>query len=326
METVTVSKQTVSKSNVGTYILLIATTTFWGSAFVTSKISVGVVPPTVAAFIRFGLGAIFAILLLLLLHSRDKTVRLIPKGSWFGIIILGFIGVAVYNLLFFWGLAFSRASDGSMIIPTLSPAITVILAALFLKERFGRQQITGLGLTLIGSAVFFSAIGFTGIVNTSRIIGDLLFLAAAACWSAYTLLGKKVLQKVSPLLATAYAMFFGSIILGVVSVRDFGEIQWSSLGLGFWLNQFYLALFPSVLANWFYYLGIKRIGASRASVFMYFVPVSGLILSGLILDDVLTFLQFVGSAIMIFGLWVINKHHPSKKNLRMLSNNSKNIP
>lgn len=312
MKTITDSKQTTSVGKMATYLLLLATTTFWGSAFVTSKIAVAVVPPSVAAFIRFGLGAIFSILLLRFLHSRDQTVQAIPDGSWRRVIILGLVGVAAYNVLFFWGLAFSYASDGSMIIPVLSPAITVILAAVFLRERIGLQQVTGLILTLIGSIVFFSAVGFQGGVNSHRIIGDLFFLAAAACWSVYTLLGKKILQMVSPLWATAYAMLFGSIVLGILALPDIVKVHWSNLSPGFWVNQFYLALFPSVLANWFYYLGVKEIGPSKAAVFMYIVPVSGLVLAGLILGDVLTYVQLFGSVIMVFGVWFVNRRNLSK--------------
>ena len=45
----------VTGRKTGTYLLLIIGTTLWGSAFVMSKISVGAVPPSVAAFLRFGL-------------------------------------------------------------------------------------------------------------------------------------------------------------------------------------------------------------------------------------------------------------------------------
>lgn len=290
-----------------TYAMLIATAFFWGSAFVTSKIVVGEVPPSAAAFIRFGLGAFFAVLLLIILRSRDKTVRVAPSGNWTGVLILGLVGVAAYNLLFFCGLAYSKASDGSMIIPTLSPAITVVFAMIFLKEKFRWQQMTGLGVTLVGSAVFFLTVGFGEARDIQRITGDFLFLAAAACWSIYTLMGKKILRQISPLVATAYAMLFGSLVIGVFSVRDLAAVQWARLSLDFWVSQFYLALFPSVLANWFYYLGVKRIGPSRAAVFMYIVPVSGLVLAAIMISDVLTVAQIAGSVLMLLGLSIVNR-------------------
>ncbi|MBA4494182.1 DMT family transporter [Paenactinomyces guangxiensis] len=285
------------------YFVLITTMVFWGSAFVSSKVAIDSVPPSVAALIRFGLAALF---MLLFLRTRRKEIRTVPRESWFGLAILGLLGVAVYNLLFFWGLAFSRASDGTMIIPTLSPAVTVLLAALFLKEKLGRKQVGGLCLALIGSLVFFSAIGLGEVVNIRRMTGDLLFLAAAVCWSVYTLLGRKLLHKVDPMPATAYAMLFGSIALGFFAISDLSKVQWSGLSAGFWANQFYLALFPTVIANWFYYIGVKGIGAPRAAVFMYFVPVSGLVLAGLILNDVPTPVQLIGSALMLLGVWLVN--------------------
>ncbi|UUZ87034.1 DMT family transporter [Paenibacillus sp. P26] len=166
---------------------------------------------------------------------------------------------------------------------------------------------TGLGVTLVGSAVFFLTVGFGEARDIQRITGDFLFLAATACWSIYTLMGKKILRQISPLVATAYAMLFGSLVIGVFSVRDLVAVQWARLSLDFWVSQFYLALFPSVLANWFYYLGVKRIGPSRAAVFMYIVPVSGLVLAAIMISDVLTVAQIAGSVLMLLGLSIVNR-------------------
>ncbi len=313
MKTAAVPAQTPTFGKAATYAMLTATAIFWGSAFVTSKIVVGDVPPSAAAFIRFGLGAFFAVLLLIILRSRDKTVQVTPNGNWAGVLVLGLVGVAAYNLLLFWGLAYSKASDGSMIIPTLSPAITVVLAVIFLKEKFRWQQVTGLGITLAGSAVFFLSVVLGEVRDIHRITGDFMFIAAAACWSIYTLMGKKILQRISPLVATAYAMLFGSVVIGAFSVRDLAAVHWTHLSLDFWVSQFYMALFPSVLANWFYYLGVKRIGPARAAVFLYIVPVAGLVLATVMIGDVLTVAQIAGSALMLLGVSIVNRRSGRRK-------------
>jgi drug/metabolite transporter (DMT)-like permease len=287
-----------------TYLMLIATTSFWGSAFVGSKWTVASIPPVVAAFIRFGLGAVF---MLALLMTREKQMRTIPRTVWFSVSLLGLVGVAVYNLFFFWGLNFSRASDGSMIIPTMSPVMTVLLAAVFFKQKMKKQQITGLLLALLGSAVFFWGINLQGSFDHQRIIGDLFFWMAALCWAVYTTYGNRVLEKLDPLPVTAYAMLSGSLLLGLLSLPYFAKVRWGDLGVNFWLIQLYLALLPTVLGNWFYYLGVRNIGAPRASAFMYFVPVSGLLLAALILDETLTFVQMIGSFLMIAGVWLVNR-------------------
>ncbi len=307
MRATSASHQSGKTHNIAIYLVLLTTAVLWGSAFVVSKVIEDAVLPPVAAFLRFGVGAMFGFGLLFVFRARNHSFRLLPQGYIPSIVFLGLIGVTAYNISFFWGLSFSKASDGSMIIPTLSPAFTVLFSVLFFKEKVRRKHVIGLCLTLIGSAVFFSTIAFVGVAKPNRLIGDGLFLIAAFSWALYTLRGKKVLIQVDPLLVTVYAMLFGSIVLGLFAIPDFGKTNWESLNLNFWLDIVYLAVFPSVLANWFYYLGVKNIGPSRASVFMYFVPVSGLILSSVLLGEVLTFFQFIGSAVMVMGVWVMNR-------------------
>lgn len=295
-------------SMVGTYGLLVLTSIFWGSAFVFSKVAEDSVPPLVAAFLRFGLGAVVGLIMILVRKLRNAHYDATPKKAWFDTVVLGIVGVAGYNLLFFEGLALSQASDGSMIIPTLSPAITVILAGVFLKERFRRKQTVGLGITLVGSMVFFSAIAFVHMPGGQhRIIGDLMFLVSAVFWALNTLLSKRTTGRIDPFLVSTYAMVFGSLILGLIAIPQIIKIDWASLGWPFWTDLGYLAIFPSVLANWFYYLGVQRIGPSRASVFMYFVPVSSLILAAAVLGETLTLGQFAGAALMMVGVWLINR-------------------
>lgn len=287
-----------------TYGLLTTTAIFWGSAFTGSKLVVASVSPAVGAFIRFGFGAVF---MMIILVSRNRKAMAIPRRYWLQVVFLGLMGVALYNLFFFMGLDFSKATDGSMIIPVLSPVVTFLLALVFLKERVTLWQGFGLLLALAGSLVFFSGILSEGGLDHRRLIGDLIFLAAAFCWSVYTMVGNRLLQKLDSFPVTAYAMLSGALILGFIAAPDLIQVSWSDLGIEFWLIQIYLALFPTVLANWFYYRGVQTLGPSKAAVFMYFVPVSGLILSSAILDERLTLIQIIGFVFMLTGVWLVNR-------------------
>lgn len=299
-----------STNQIFIYILLLITTSLWGSAFVFSKIAENSVPPAAAACLRFGIGTIVSFIMLFTLRARSKNknqIRRFPKGKFLRILLLGLIGVFAYNWLFFMALSYSPAADGSMIIPSLSPAITVLLSAIFLHERLRKNQALGLVCTLIGAAIFFFAMALTKQANGHHGIGDVLFLGSAILWATYTLLGKNVLQAMDPLLTTSYAMLTGAVALGIVAAPSLVRIHWASLGGDFWLDQAFLGIFPSALANWFYYVGVRTIGPPRASVFMYFVPVSGLILSAIFLHEIFSVIQFIGAIVMILGVWMVNR-------------------
>ena len=126
-------------------------------------------------------------------------------------------------------------------------------------------------------------------------------------WAFATLLSKRLTSRMDPFLVSTYAMVFGSLILGLIAMPQLVQIDWSSLGWPFWSDVVYLAVFPSVLANWFFYVGVQQIGPSRAAVFMYLVPVSSLILAAAVLGETLTLGQFAGAALMMVGVWLINR-------------------
>ncbi|SFS89621.1 DMT family transporter [Marininema halotolerans] len=288
-----------------TYSLLGLMSIFWGSAFVGSKMVVGVVPPTVAAFIRFGLGGLM-MGLYLLVRGRGRYAP-IPRQRWFSIALLGIIGVTIFNACVFLGLDYATAADATMMIPTLSPVITVILTVLFLKGSLTGKQGIGLSVAILGSLIFFVGINSSGEIAPQRLLGDGILLIAAICWSIYTTVGSRVLAGLDPFLVTACSLLLGSSILGVIAWPSFSTVEWESLGWQFWALQGYLALFPTVLSNWFYYRGIQHVGPSRAAVFMYFVPISGLMLCWLILDEKLGPIQLFGSGLLIVGVWLVNR-------------------
>jgi drug/metabolite transporter (DMT)-like permease len=126
------------------------------------------------------------------------------------------------------------------------------------------------------------------------------------CWVAYSLIGKYVMGQLSPLTSVAYSAVIGTALL-------FLPAMYSGLGrdiFGYtamdWMNLFYLGFFGTVLGFLWYYQGIERIGPSRASVFINFVPVSAIVLAALILRERITVSIILGTLLVITGVYLTN--------------------
>lgn len=300
------------------FVLLASTMLFWGSAFVGSKVVVGEVPPAVGGFFRFALGAFFMLVFLLSTKKGRADAKAVTKKDIGIIVVLGVCGVFLYNLCFFWGLKFSYSSDGSSIVPTLSPVFTTIFAMLFLRNLIAKQQFIGFAICLFGAVCYFLGMDTHVHGAENRLLGDLFFVLCACCWGFYTMLGTKVLNRLAPLAVTAYATLTGAALLGVTALPELVTLNWSDLSGEFWLLQLYLGFFCTTLANWFYSVGVKSLGASKAAVFMYFVPINGLWMSIVMLGESLTWMQFVAVGMMIMGVWFVNKR-PKKPAVMELS-------
>ncbi|WP_229891562.1 DMT family transporter [Streptomyces mashuensis] len=274
--------------------MLVLTMALWGSAFPASKVMVGDVPHQVAALLRFGFGGLVMLAWLLgtggrLALTRRDLARTALAGS---------LGVFGYNTLFFWGLALAPSIDGSIIVPVFAPVITSAVAVLFFRERTTVMRVAGLALGIGGAVVFLLGVG--GPAGGRRLLGDLVFLAAACCWSAYTLVSKRLLTG-DPVRATALATLSGSVLLALVALPALPAVAWGSLSGSFWAIVAYLAVGPTAVAYVFYYRGVQAVGPATATVMMFLSPVFGAGGGALFLGEGLNLVQGCGALLMTGG-------------------------
>lgn len=286
------------------YLGLVFTMVFWGSAFVGSKMIVFDVRPEVGAVLRFGLGAILMMGILLRNASRPFPAR----DTWGRIGAVGLVGVTSFNTFFFWGLSLAPASDAAMIIPTLSPVFTAAAGMIFLGDPIRRNRLGGLAVSIFGAVLFFWGVIAHTSGQATRIWGDLLLVCAATSWSAYSILSRPLILRVGLLPATAWSMLLGTAGLLLISAPALAAVPWGGLSARFWLVLVYLAVFPTVIAYLLWMEGIRTIGSGAATSFMFLAPVSALVLAALLLAERPTLLQGVGGAIMLFGVWWINRN------------------
>jgi drug/metabolite transporter (DMT)-like permease len=279
------------------YLFLLTTMALFGAAFTSSKIVVGEIPHDVAASLRFGGGAV---ILLVVLCLRPGTARfswrdLARAGS------VGLIGVCAYNFLFFWGLSLAPSLDGTIIVPVLSPVLTTLYFLVTGRETASAARVSGLALGIAGAVVFFVGIGGTGGVTGARIAGDFFYLAAAACWAAYSIASKKVLSGMDPLRATTYATGVGAVALILVALPSVPGTDWETVSTSTWANVVFLAIGPTAVAYLCYYRGLRSVSPVTATITMFAVPVFGSVTSVLFLGESFTMIQIVGAVITVVG-------------------------
>jgi drug/metabolite transporter (DMT)-like permease len=286
-----------------TVFSLIIVMVLWGSAFTSSKVAIAAVGYEVAGSLRFLLGA--AVLLLVLpFAGRPGPGR--DGRNWLALTGLGLVGVFGYNLLFFLGLSLAPATDGSMIIPVLSPVITTALSVLLGHRRLASTQVLGLGAAVLGAATYITgAPAEPG--SGHRIIGDALFVAAAACWSTYTVLGRPILGRLAAQRVSTYTTAIGALALGLVASPFVGDVDVARLDGVFWLNMAYLAILPTALAYVLYYRAVHRLGATTAATMMFLVPVVGMVCGIVLLHESINPTQVVGSIMMLGGAFLATR-------------------
>jgi drug/metabolite transporter (DMT)-like permease len=297
------SADTQERTKGRVYAGLVLTMFFWGSAFPTSKMLVLEVPPEVAAVLRFGVGS----LLMMAILFRRSAKPVPDRDVWVRLAAVGVVGVAGFNTLFFRGLSLAPSSDAGIIIPTMSPVFTAMAGMLFLGEPARRHRIAGLAISLAGAVLFFWAvIAHTG-GQEGRVWGDAALIGAAICWAVSSILSRPLSVRIGAMPAASWSLFLGSILLLMISSLKMVTVPWGGLTGRFWVVLAYVVAFPTVIAYILWMEGIRILGSSPATSFMFLAPVFALLIAAALLGERPTALQVAGGALMLLGVWLVNR-------------------
>ena len=285
------------------YALLVLTMAAWGATFVAARIVARESGPFSAAFWRFAL----AVLVLAPL-TRGREGRLSPQGldpaGWLLLALLGASGMFGYNYFFIKGLGLTEAGVASVIVG-VNPGLTYLGLALFFREKITGRGLFGFALALAGAVLVITRGQPAGLLSGTLGQGELLVVGCAVCWAAYSLFGKLVLKRLSPLKSTTWACIFGLIFLGPAALWESESALAYSLDC--WAGLAFLGLLGTALGFTLYYQGILRLGAGRAAVFINLVPVFGVLSGWLILDEKLGWSLAAGLVLVLSGISLIQR-------------------
>ena len=255
--------------------------------FISTKVLLTGLRPVEVLFLRFALG--FAALCLL--YPRRLRLAGRRQELWFA--AAGLCGVTLYFLLENIALTCTLASNVGVLV-SVSPMLTALLSHFLLRRERLRPLF------------------FAGLELNPR--GDLLALLAAAAWSAYSLLTRRLSAFGYPVVQTTRRTFAWGLLflLPVLPVLGFRP------GLGtltepvYLLNLLYLGLGASALCFVTWGFAVGRLGAVRTSAYIYLVPVVTLVTSALVLGEPVTPLSLGGAALTVAGL-ALSEWEPRKE-------------
>ena len=283
------------------YLLLTLVVLFWGGNFIAAKFAVPHIPPFTITAARFTITSLCLLLLVRLSRGPQQSFHLsdLPLFA-----VLGATGYVFSTGLFYTGMRVASATEAAIILAT-NPAITVVLAAIILRERLTLRKIGGLVLAFAGAALV--ATGSKGLeISADHTLADLILIAGGASFSLYSVLGKFAMRRYSPLAATAYSVVAGTVLLIPISIVEGGWGPALAAPADAWIAIVYMAIFSSVVAGVAWYHGIQRIGASRTALFNNGVPVAVMFLAAIILHEAITLDRVIGVTLVISGILLAN--------------------
>lgn len=287
----------------GVTVRLALVPVIWGGTFVAGKLLALELPASVGALLRFVVASAALLAACLLVERRLPRPT---RRQLLATLALGATGVLAYNLLFLGALALLPASRTSLIV-ALNPAITIAAAALIFGERLGPRRWLGVAVALVGVWIVVSRGELAGLVGGAIGAGELMMFGAICAWAAYTLIGRGLLEGLSPLAATTWSTLFGTALLAVVAAPRLGDVDWAAVSPAAALSVLYLGLFGTAVAFVWYLRAVQVLGPARTVIFNNLVPVFGAAFGVLLLGEPLSASMVIGGAVAVAGVMLVSR-------------------
>ena len=280
--------QITKSKNMLWHLLAILIVAVWGTTFVNTKVlfNSGLTPLEIF-FLRFAI----AYVCIWFISPRKLLAR-----SWRDeliMILLGITGGSVFFLAENYAVGLTYVNNVSFIVCT-APLLTVLLGITFVKSIKATWS-----LVVIFNGSF--------VLHLSP-WGDLLTLLASLCWAVYSLLMKKISNSYSAIFITRKIFFYGLVTVLPAFIFD----PWTAtismlLTPKVMLNLLFLGVIASFLCFVLWTLVIVKIGAMTSSNYLYLNPISTVVTSAIFLNEPMTAIAYIGSALILIGVAVSNK-------------------
>lgn len=278
--------------------MMVGLTFSWGLNGVAAKISYAGYDPVFISIVRSAIGGLFV-----LAWCRWRGIKLLERD---GTLVAGICAGLLFGLeflLLYVGLDHTTVSRNTLLLNTM-PFWVLLGGHFLLGEHFTMRKLMGLLLAFAGLVAVFSDRLAAG--SGASLTGDLLSLGAGVVWAlTYLVIKRSRLSDTGAEKLLLYQLA-GAAVLGLLAlpfagppVRDFALVPTLSL----LFQSIYIVAFTYVLWFWL----VRRYPAAGLASFTFLTPAFGVLCSGLILGEPLTYRLLIALVLIAAGLIIVNR-------------------
>ena len=267
-------------------------------------------------FVVFMLHLIPFVIMNLFLYRQYRHLKQFSRQDLIILLLIALFGGAIGTLAIVKALFLVNFQKLTIVVllQKLQPIFAIALAAIYLKEKIGKNYILWASLAII--AGYFLTFG-TKVPNleagANTVYAALFALLAAFSFGNSTVLSKKILDKYSFHTATFYRYGFTALIMTII-VLITGKInQFDRVTTMNWVIFLIISFTTGSGAIFLYYYGLKKVKAIIATVCELFFPLSAIIFDYIFNDQNLTLVQWLSAFVMLFAIVNLNISNRKRK-------------
>lgn len=281
-------------------LMLLLLAALWGPSFLLIKVAVAEIPPISLIFGRVGLAALLLYLVLRL--SGGNLPR--PGRIWIPLAIVALFQTALPFVLLSWAEQYIDSALAA-ILNGLTPLFTILLAHLLTADdKLTLAKAIGIGLGLIGVLFFVAPSLEAGMQAPTW--GILAMIAVAASYGFAVVYAREHLNHLPSIVTPTGQMILAAIYLLPLMILVDQPLSQPLPSRQAIAAVTGLAIFGTVIAFIVYYRLLKSAAASYVSMVTYLVPVIGVLLGVIILDERLAWNDYIGAGLILLGVMIVN--------------------
>jgi drug/metabolite transporter (DMT)-like permease len=212
------------------------------------------------------------------------------------------LGIWLNQLSYVYALTYTNASTVALILGA-TPIFVALIAFAVGLERLHAGFWLAAVVSFAGVALI--ALGKEGGVSGS-IKGDLLGVATAATWAAYTVAIAPLMRSYSPYRISALVLAIGWVAIAITGIQQTASQSFDFSAL-VWLCLVYAILGPLVLTNILWFKAVDRVGPSRAALVANLQPFIAAVFALVLLSETMTWIQVLGGLLIGGGIFLAHR-------------------
>jgi drug/metabolite transporter (DMT)-like permease len=215
------------------------------------------------------------------------------------------LGIWLNQIAFVYALRSTTASTAALIMGVL-PIFTALIAWAVRLERLSSRFLLAGAISFCGVALV--AVGSGGGLS-ANVGGDLLVIATAATWAAYSVAIAPLMRQYSPFKISAFVLVVGWVPLFLTGLPQLAGQDYG-LGALVWALLVFATLGPLVLTNVLWFTAIDRVGPSRATLVTNLQPFLAAIFALVLLSESMSAIQVAGGLLIGLGIVLARRRRP----------------
>lgn len=206
--------------------------------------------------------------------------------------------------VFIFGLSLTSPIDASIVTTTL-PIVTMIVAALYLKEPVTNKKVMGIFVGAMGALTLIVGSGSTA--GGGSMTGDLLCLLAQISFSIYLTVFKGLSQRYSPVTLNKWMFIYASLCYIPFSYRDVASVTWSEIPSAAWWQIGYVVVGGSFLAYICIMSAQRLLRPTVVSMYNYMQPIVASVVTVLAGMAAFTLQKGIAIVLVFAGVYIVTQ-------------------